>query len=278
MYSKKSVIYLPRHKEKLFRGFTEEARILWGSRQVGFNLFRVRLVERYAGSYLGVIWSVLAPVLTMIVIALIFPLLMRVRIENYIVYLFSGLLAWRFLSSAILAGGNSILDYKELIQKAPLPTMLYPAVVICIEFVNFLLVMVSLYIMASIFGYNLNIHAGFLLVTIFITLIFCIGIASLFGILIAFFRDIQQILEVIVQAFFYLTPIIYPLSMIPEKYQSLIELNIFYQFIRLYHQAIYSPDSPVWQDMVIPFLLSFAVFMAGLLVHRWYGRELVFRV
>ncbi|MDQ6990711.1 MAG: ABC transporter permease [Mariprofundaceae bacterium] len=278
MYSKKSVTYLPRHKENLFQGLIEEARSLWESREVGLNLFRVRLRERYEGSYLGVAWSVLAPVLTMIAIALVFPLLMRVKVENYVIYLFSGLLVWRFVSSAMLAGGESVLGYKELIQKAPLPTMLYPMVVICIEFINFILVMACLYVVATLFNYELHIHPIYLLGATFVTMVFSIGVAALFSVVITFFRDIRQILDVIVQAFFYLTPIIYPISMIPDKYHSLMELNIFYQFVRLYHQAIYSPNSPDWHDMLIPALISCVVFVAGLIVHRWYGRQLVFRL
>lgn len=278
MHSNKKVIYLPRHEESVLQGLIDEASSLWENREVGFNLFRVRLRERYEGSYLGVTWSVLAPVLTMIAIALVFPLLMRVKVENYVIYLFSGLLVWRFVSSAMLAGGDSVLGYKELIQKAPLPTMLYPTVVICIEFMNFSLVMAALYVVALIFGYQLHIHPIYLLAATIVTMVFSIGVAALFSVVITFFRDIRQVLDVIVQAFFYLTPIIYPISMIPDKYHSLMELNVFYQFVRLYHQAIYSPNSPVWFDMLVPALISCVVFVAGLIAHRWYGRQLVFRL
>jgi len=278
VYSQKTVTYHPRYKENIFCSLMEESQAIWKSRQVALNIFSVRLSERYEGAYLGIAWSVIAPVLTMLAIAIVFPFLMRFKIENYIVYLFSGLLAWRFISTALMAGGESIIGYKELIQKVPLPTMLYPIVVIAIEFVNLILVMSVLYVFAVFFGYSLNIHPFYLLVTIFVTLVFTIGLASLLSVLITYFRDVRQILDVGIQAFFYLTPIIYPTSMIPDKYAPLMECNVFFQFIRLFHQAIYSPVPPVWQYMLIPSVIASIVCIAGLIVHRRYGRQLVFRL
>lgn len=278
MYKAKTVTYRPRFKESVLRSLLEETKSLWANRQVGLNIFSVRLSERYEGAYLGIAWSVIAPVLTMVAIAIVFPLLMRVKIENYIVYLFAGLLAWRFISMALLAGGESIVGYKELILKVPLPTMLYPIVVIAIEFVNLILVMSVLYIFSMIFDYEVHIHPAYLLVTMLITFVFTIGISALLSILVTYFRDVRQLLDVGIQAFFYLTPIIYPISLIPDKYALLMEWNVFYQFIRLFHQAIYATGSPVWSYMIIPSFLAVGVLVLGLIAHRRYGRQLVFRL
>lgn len=278
MYSQKTVTYLPRYKENIFRSLIEECKAIWKSRQVGFNIFNVRLAERYEGAYLGVAWSVIAPVLTMVAIAIVFPFLMRIKVENYIVYLVSGLLVWRFISTALLAGGESIVGYKELIQKVPLPTMLYPIVIICIEFVNLVLVMLVLYVCALIFDYEIYVHLPYLLAAVFVTLLFTIGIASLLSVLITYFRDIRQILDVVIQAFFYLTPIIYPLSLIPEKYIWLMNLNVFFQYIQLFHMAIYSSEPPVWGAMLIPAIIAGLLLIIGLIVHRRFGRQLIFRL
>ncbi len=278
MYSKRSATYLPHHNIGYTKGMVEELRSLWKSRFVGATLFQVRLSERYQGSGLGVLWSVVAPVLTMIVIAIIFPLLMRMKVENYVVYLFSGLIVWKFISSAITAGGDAAVGYKALITKVALPSFLYPVVVVSVEFVNFVLILIALHGIALLFGFDINTHLFYLLVAMFVTLLFCVGIASFFSLLVAYYRDVRQVLDVIVQACFYLTPIIYPITMIPEKYHMIIEFNVFYQFVRIFHQAIYQPGPPVWQYMIAPAVLAIVFFLAGLAAHHRFGRQLVFRV
>lgn len=278
MYKRKSVLYLPRHDEGIFKGLVEELKLLWVSRFVALNLFQVKLYERYQGSVLGVLWSVITPTLMMVIMSLIFPLLMRMKVENYVVYLFSGLIVWRLISSAISLGGNAIVGYKPLITKVALPSMLYPIVVVMVEFANFIVVMAALHVIAWLFGFAVNTHLLYLLAAVLITALFCVGVSALLSLLVVYFRDVKQILEMIVQGFFYLTPIIYPIAMIPEKYHILMEFNIFYHFVNLFHQAIYEPGKPDWSDMLIPLIVTFVLLFISLLLHRRLGRQLVFRV
>lgn len=278
MYSRKVAIYRPRFKENFIQGMLAEIGDLWRSRYVGVNLFRVKLSERYQGSVLGVLWSVITPVVMMVIMAIIFPLIMKMRVENYVVYLFSGLVVFRLLSSTISMGGNAVVGYKALISKVALPSMLYPIVIVAVEFTNFLLVMVALHLVALAFSFEINTHLLYLFVSIVITLFFCIGLASLLSLFVVYYRDIKQILEMVVQGLFYLTPIIYPVTMIPEKYHVFMEFNVMFQFVRLFHQAIYSSSPPVWGYMIVPLALTTVMFLLGLVMHRRLGRQLVFRL
>ncbi|WP_038246575.1 ABC transporter permease [Ghiorsea bivora] len=278
MYSRKVVVYRPRFKENFIQGMLAEIGDLWRSRYVGVNLFRVKLSERYQGSVLGVLWSVITPVVMMVIMAIIFPLIMKMRVENYVVYLFSGLVVFRLLSSTISMGSNAVVGYKALISKVALPSMLYPTVIVAVEFANFLLVMVALHFVALAFSFEINTHLLYLFVSIVITLFFCIGLASLLSLFVVYYRDIKQILEMAVQGLFYLTPIVYPIMMVPEKYHVFMEFNVMFQFVRLFHQAIYSSSPPVWGYMVAPLGLAIVVFLLGLAMHRRLGRQLVFRL
>jgi len=156
--------------------------------------------------------------------------------------------------------------------------MLYPTVIIAVEFANFVLVMVALHFVALAFSFDVNTHLLYLLAAIVVTLIFCIGVASLLSLFVVYYRDVKQVLEMVVQGLFYLTPIIYPITMIPERFHSLMEFNVMFQFVRIFHHAIYSPIPPIWGDMVVPTLLAVITFSTGLVLHRRLGRQLVFRV
>ncbi|ATX80298.1 ABC-2 type transport system permease protein/lipopolysaccharide transport system permease protein [Mariprofundus aestuarium] len=272
------VIYVAHDDVSTLSGIKKLFQATWSARLVGWNLLRDRTSKRYAGSFLGVVWSLLSPLLTLIAIALVFPLLMRMKMENYVVYLFSGLVVWRFVVSSLKAGGDSILSSKTLVQKVALPSILFPMVVTASEFVNFLLVFVALNVVALFFNFAISPHWGYFILAAMVTLVFCMGLAAVFSVVVVYLRDIKYVLDVITQAFFYLTPIIYPISLIPEQYRIFMEFNVFMHFVELFHQAIYYQGVVDWSLFVIPTSLAVLMFFAGAFVHVKWGRMLVYHV
>jgi len=275
---KHTVVYLAHDEIPILTGMKNLLQATWSARLVGWNLLRDRTARRYSGSLLGVAWSVLSPLLTLIAIALIFPLLMRMRMENYVVYLFSGLIVWRFVVSSLKVGGESVLSNKVLVQKVALPSLLYPVVVTLSEFINFILVFLSLNVVGMFLDFVVSPHWGYFALAAAVTLLFCIGLAAVFSVTVVYFRDIKHIVDVITQAFFYLTPIIYPISMIPEQYRVYLDLNVFMHFVELFHQAIYFQGEVDWSLFVIPSTLALLTFFLGVFVHVKWGKMLVYHV
>ncbi len=227
---------------------------------------------------LGAFWALLSPVLLLVAIALIFPLLMRVRMENYVVYLFSGLVAWRFLVASMKVGGNSIISSKSLVEKVALPSVLFPIVFTVSEFVNFIFVFIALNIVAFLFGFEIVVHWQFLIPAMLTLLLFGLGLGMFFSVVVVYYRDIKHVLDVVAQGFFYLTPIIYPASLIPDEYSHYMLWNPFAHYVELFHQAIYYRGSVDWALFSVPLMLSLATLFLGLVAHAKWGRSLVYHV
>jgi len=270
--------YKSEQKKGVLAGVIPLFIVLWFYRRVALNLLYNQLTVRYQDSTLGVLWAVLSPLFMMVAIAIIFPLIMRVSMENYVVYLFAGLMFWRVISNVITTGGTSIISDQSLVRQTALPSILYPIVTVMAEFVNFLIVLITIYFVGLMFDFEVSLKIFYLLASLLISFVFCIGLASITSILIVFFHDLKHVLEVLVQSLFYLTPIIYPLSFLPESFAGYMNWNPFYHFVRLFHEAIYHQGSGDWSLFLYPLGIAWSVLILGVLLHCKFGRSVVFRL
>jgi len=206
------------------------------------SLVSHNLKARYQGSLLGFLWSFLNPLLLMLVYTLVFSVYMRIEMDNYAAYLFCGLLPWIWFSSALTEGVNSLIQGNTLLSKVPFPPEILPTVPVITHLVNFLLGLLILFI----FLYLFHIYPGtaLLLLPFLIGLqfIFTLGLSLISSVLNVFFRDIQYILTNLLNLWFFLCPVIYPLDMVPDKFRLLLLLNpmalliIAYQDVLFYHR------------------------------------------
>lgn len=273
----KIVRHTSKQKERLLGGILEQFYSIIEYRFVITNLLFSLLTNRYRGSTLGVAWSLLNPMLRMLTLALIFPLIMRFQIENYVVYLFSGILAWGFIMSSITEGSTSILRNETLLKKVYLPKIIFPFVTTSSELVNFLLTAISLHIIGFILRMGIETSVVLFLVSAFITYIFCLGIAAIMSVVVVFFRDMEYLIGVVMQSVFYLTPILYPAEAIPPAYKVFMDMNPFYHFVRLFQIAIYNPDGSSLEIFLIPLLISLVTFLCAMFIQWHFGRNIIYR-
>ena len=258
-----------------FVGLLQYLRSLRSFRFVFSNLLIFRLIRRYQDSTLGILWAAMTPLLMM---AIIFPLIMRYRVEGYLTYLFSGILSWGLLSASMTSASEALLTNKGIIKKVYLPKIIFPASSIAMETVNFTLVALVLHVVLVVFGQSVHTDWLYLLCAMLLQALFCFGIASIVSVVVTYFRDLKHILGVVMQAFFYLTPIIYPITAIPEQYRSLMELNPFYLFVRLFHQAIYFGEAADWSFFALPLIVALATVILGVLIQYKFDRIIMYRL
>jgi lipopolysaccharide transport system permease protein len=238
------------------------------------SLVSQTLRSRYRGSVIGFFWSFLNPLLLMLVYTLVFSVYMRVEIENYAAYLFCGLLPWIWFSSSLSEGVNSIIQGSTLLTKVPFPPEVLPTVPVISNLVNFLLGLVILFAFLLFLGIKLGIPLVFLPILISLQFLFTLGLALVSSALNVFFRDVQHILGNFLTLWFFLCPIIYPVSLVPERLRPLLFLNplgvmmIAYQDILFYHRF---PDP---NQLVIVFLASIVSFYFGYLVFDRYRKTI----
>ncbi|MFN2189957.1 MAG: ABC transporter permease [Candidatus Promineifilaceae bacterium] len=181
------------------------------------NLVRRDLKVRYRNSILGVLWSLLNPILMMLVFSLVFAeLIPREDIRQYAVFFLVGLLPWQFFTGSMIGGATSITNSTQLIKKVYFPRLLLPTASTISHLVNFLIAFIVLIALLFISGLGLTIYSLWVIPILITQIIFILGLVYLFSSLNVFFRDVIMILNVALLAMFFLTPIIYPLDWLGE--------------------------------------------------------------
>lgn len=177
------------------------------------NLVVRDLKARYKNSVLGVLWSLLNPLAMMLVFTLLFTVMGNNTTRQFPVFVLVGLIPWNFFSGSLISGTNSVTGSSSLIKKVYFPRELLPLSSLLSNLVNFSIAFLVLVVFLYAFGIGLTVHALWVPVILVTQLIFTLGLCLLLGALTVFYRDILMILEVVMLAWFFLTPIFYSLEL-----------------------------------------------------------------
>jgi lipopolysaccharide transport system permease protein len=225
---------------------------LWRFRALIRALVKRHLAMRYRGSALGFLWSLLNPLCQMAVYSLVFQYYIRFNgVEHYPIFLLCGLLPWIWFTSALLEGTNSLVASGHLITKSMFPAHILPTVSVLTTLIHFLLALPLLIIFGLLTGVHFTAALLFLPVLIGMHLLFIHGITLALSALNVHFRDIQHILGNLLSFFFFLCPIVYPVSSVPEKFQFTLQLNPLALYISNYHKVILDGVLPSYSAMLV---------------------------
>jgi lipopolysaccharide transport system permease protein len=164
----------------------------------------------------------LNPTLLMLVYALVFSVFMKQRVENYTYFMFVGLLPWIWFSSSVGAGASAVSDRRDLLTKVRFPPQLLPASVVITNLCNYLLAFPLVLILGAAFGVFPSWHIVVLPVVMVVQLMFTLGLLYIVSALNVTLRDLQHIVTNLITLWFFLTPIFYPVTTIPERYRDLL--------------------------------------------------------
>lgn len=222
---------------------------------------------KYKRSVLGVLWSFLNPLLSMMVQYIVFSTIFKSNIQNFAVYLLIGIVFFNFFAEATGAGITSIVGNTSLITKVYIPKYIFPVSKVLSSTINFLLSLIPLILAILITRTPIRPALLLLPFPVLCTIVFCIGMSMLLSSLMVFFRDTQFLWNVVSMLWMYATPIFYPESILPQKFMFIFKLNPLYHFIRFARALILQGASPNLRTYlfciaaaVIPFALGAFVF------------------
>jgi len=239
----------------------------------GFLLYQLIARDfkvKYKKSILGIVWSLLYPVLTMAVLAIVFTNVFKFSTPgvNYLVYLMSGLVLFNYFSEASNLAMSSVVANFSLINKVYMPKYIFPLSKCLFVGINFLLTLIPLYAIIFLTGTGVNWHHIMLPYVIACLLLFTIGVGLILATISVFMRDMFYIYGVLISLWTYLTPIMYDIRIIPEKFIFFMKLNPMYWFLRFARDIILFNTTPATNVWVFCGIISVFFLILGLVVFK----------
>lgn len=241
-----------------------------------FELAKTDFKIRYMGSILGYLWSLLKPILLFFVLYTVFSIFMKWDVPNFQLHLLLGIIIWNFFAEGTIFGLNSLTSKASIIKKIYFPRELAVISSILSAFLT-LIINLCIFIFVSLaIGINLNINILFLPMYLALLLMLVVGFSFILSILHSKFRDTSQIWEVFLQAGFFLTPIIYPITFIPEKYKIFLFLNPMTQIIEglKFIMLSYKEGAPSLNWNLYLISITIAIFLFGIMIFKKYSHKI----
>lgn len=246
--------------------FVPRLAALWRYRDLVANIVRRDLYLRYKGSTLGFAWSLLHPLIMAGVYTFAFEYVMQMRVEHYPLFLLSGLLPWMFFTASLGSATVAVAENSALVRKVAFPRALLPLAAVASQFVQFALMYVVLVPVAIALGVGLSPVWIALVPLMLLQALFVGGLGLLLATAYVYFRDTRHLLDVLLQVWFWLTPIVYAPSLVPEQYRTWLFLNPMATFVMAYHSIVVDHVLPQIRIFAALGALAPCVAGAGLLV------------
>jgi lipopolysaccharide transport system permease protein len=216
---------------------------LWLYRELLLFLTWRDIQVRYKQTVLGAAWAIIQPLFTMIVFTLFFGKLAGLEAKTggipYSIFAYAGLLPWMFFSNAVTNSGNSLVGSANLITKVYFPRMIIPAASVGAGLVDFAIAFVILFVLMAYYGVALSVTIVILPVLVLLTTLLAIAVGMWFSALNVKYRDIRYALPFVIQLWMFVSPVIYPPSLVPERYRWLLFCNPLTGIIDGYRSALF---------------------------------------
>ena len=254
---------------------------LWEFR--GFILSSVKreFQSKYRNSLLGALWMVINPLAMILVYTVIFSQVMSAKLPgvdstfSYSIYLCAGILTWGFFAEITGRAQNMFLEQANLLKKLSFPRLCLPVIVVVNASLNFAIIF-------TLFTFFLLLSGNFpgwsflaLVPVLAIQTAFAIGLGMSLGVLNVFFRDVGQFFGVVLQFWFWLTPIIYPITILPERFRPMMSLNPMASLVEAYQNILVSNQWPDWNKLLPIVLLAILLCILSLHLFRKHSGEMV---
>lgn len=230
------------------------------------NLVNRDIKVKYRRSVLGIAWSVLNPLFMMLIMTAVFSYLFRFEIAYFPVYLLCGQTTFNFFSEATNLAMDSILGNNALIKKVYVPKYIFPLEKVLFSCINTLFSLIPLFAVTLIMQVPITPWAILFPIPILLLAVFNFGVGTLLASLVIFFRDIKHLYGVIVLALTYLTPIFYPIDILPSWMLTVVRLNPIYWYVAMVRQVLLYGQAPTLWQWVITIGCAVVAVILGLLV------------
>lgn len=247
-------------------------------RQVLRQLIHQQITMRYRRTFFGFLWTLLNPLLNMAIIAVVFSLVMKFQVNEYAIFLFAAMIPWSVFSNSLNQGGGALLANESLFKKIYLPKQLFVISVVISTLVDSLLSTACLFIIALILGAKISAALLFLPVAFLLLVMFSLGVTFILSIVTVYYRDVKYLIGVVLQALYFATPIIYPITAIPEKFHAIFTWNPLVYYIDLFRSPIYFGTLPDAHSLIICSVYSLLSIVCGVIYFRRNDAKVIFRL
>lgn len=221
---------------------------------------------KYKGSFLGILWSFINPLLSVLVYAIVFPYIMRIKVDNYLIYLITGIIPWTFFTSSINMGIISVLSNADIIKKVYFPRIILPISTVTSCLVNFLISCVIILLFCIFSGVGISFNLLWLPLIAVIQYIMLLGFTFILSAIQMYMRDIEHIVNFILSMTFYVTPILYTPDIFPKSLSWILKLNPMAYLVNAYRSIFFYKSTPDIVGLGIVGLFSIIIFVIGYII------------
>lgn len=254
-----------------------KAVIKW--RELLWQMVGREVKARYKQSVLGYFWVILNPLAQMLVMSFAFSIILRIPTNAasnipYSIFLFVALLPWTLFSNSLSSASSSLVSAGGLITKIYFPRTILVLSTIFAKIIDFLFATSVLIIYMIIYHIPINLNILWIIPIFFIQQIFTLGLSLFFAAANLLYRDIQYLLSLILILWMYVTPVIYPADLVPEKFRFIFQINPMAVIINAYRQVILGGGVPKFSSLIVATLVSFVILLIGFSYFK--SREKIF--
>lgn len=256
-------------------------RALWTYRGFISGSVKREFHSKYRNSLLGAAWTVVNPLAMIVVYTVIFAQVMRAKLPGvdhgfaYSIYLCAGVLTWGLFAEIIARGQNIFLDNANLLKKLSFPRMTLPVIALLNAGANFLIIFGLFLAFLLVSGFWPGWVSLGVIPVLAVQLLFAMGLGMTLGVLNVFFRDVGQFFGIFMQFWFWFTPVVYPVSILPEVVRPLMSLNPMFPVVQAYQAIFVNNKWPIWSSLTYPFILGLILCVFGLRLFRRNVGEMV---
>ena len=229
---------------------------------IGYLVMR-DLRVRYRRSTLGLLWTMVQPLMMMLVLHIVFSSVFRFELYRYPVYALAGILFWNFFSQSIVASMNSLRANAGILQKLPVAKAVFPIATVISGVVNLCLALVPLFGILVVSGHPITSALLFLPVSILLAALFTLGAGLLLSPLAVFFHDVVELVGVVLMLLMYMTPVMYPMSIIPEHLRWMVRWNPVRSILEVFRDPIYYGKVPPLSHLAVASTVALGMLVLG---------------
>ncbi|MCI7350153.1 MAG: ABC transporter permease [Ruminococcus sp.] len=247
----------------------ETVKEIFEYRQMIFSLVKKDLRGRYKGSVLGFLWTFINPLMQLMVFTMVFSVILRSDIEKYYLFLFVALIPWNFFYNCLAGGSRAVLNEQSLVTKIYFPREVLPISYVTSGFINMLYCFIVVFIVVILSGIKIYPPALLCLIPVMlIEYVIALGVTLFTSAITVYFRDFEHIMGVVGMAWQYLTPVMYPLSWVPDDLLFVFNLNPMTQVIHAYRDILYYGVVPDMAALLRTSIFALAILFIGSLTFR----------
>jgi lipopolysaccharide transport system permease protein len=254
---------------------------IWRFRHFIQSSIKAEFLGRFARSKLGALWMILNPLAQAAIFAIVLSEILAAKLPHvdsksaYAIYLMAGTAAWGLFAEIVTRCTTVFIDYSNTLKKIAFPRLCLPLIVGGSALLNHLLLLSSIFVIFLLLGHMPTVAWLSVLVGIAIIMLFAFGLGILLGLLNVFSRDVGQVITIVLQLWFWLTPVVYTRETLPKQFTPILELNPMAMIVQIYQDALLFGKFPTWSNLFVPAMIAVGIFIFSFWIFRRASPDLV---